>query len=70
MNQNSELGGSLVHRNVYELPGTQAPQRRRASTLHLVASHLNCWLLGTHPGAASGRYLDYYLNEFTFRFNW
>ena len=25
--------------------------------------------LGTHPGAVSPKYLDYYLDEFTFRFN-
>ena len=37
--------------------------------VHLVASHLKRWLLGTHQGAASGRHLDYYLDEFTFRFN-
>src|SRR5215472_17295431 len=27
------------------------------------------WLLGTHQGAVSGAHLDYYLDEFTYRFN-
>jgi len=27
------------------------------------------WLLGTHQGAVSPHHLDYYLDEFTFRFN-
>ena len=27
------------------------------------------WLLGTHQGAVSREHLDYYLDEFTFRFN-
>ena len=27
------------------------------------------WLLGTHQGAVSEKHLDYYLDEFTFRFN-
>lgn len=37
--------------------------------VHLVASLLKRWLLGTHQGAVSGKFLDYYLDEFTFRFN-
>ena len=34
-----------------------------------VASLLKRWLLGTHQGAVSAEHLDYYLDEFTFRFN-
>jgi transposase-like protein len=34
-----------------------------------VASLLKRWLLGTHHGAVRGSHLDYYLDEFTFRFN-
>ena len=37
--------------------------------VHRIASLLKRWLLGTHQGAVSGRYLDYYLDEYTFRFN-
>ncbi len=37
--------------------------------VHRVASLLKRWLLGTHQGAASREHLDYYLDEFTFRFN-
>ena len=36
---------------------------------HLVASLLKRWLLGTHQGAVSHEHLEYYLDEFTFRFN-
>jgi len=36
---------------------------------HRVASLLKRWLLGTHQGAVSKEHLDYYLDEFTFRFN-
>ena len=36
---------------------------------HRVASLLKRWLLGTHQGAVRHKYLDYYLDEFTFRFN-
>jgi transposase-like protein len=37
--------------------------------VHLVASHLKRWLLGTYQGGVSKEHLDYYLDEFTFRFN-
>jgi transposase-like protein len=49
-------------------------QRKEAAVellprVHRVASLLKRWLLGTHQGAVSPRHLDYYLDEFTFRFN-
>lgn len=37
--------------------------------VHRIASLLKRWLMGTHQGAISGDHLDYYLDEFTFRFN-
>jgi len=37
--------------------------------VHRVASLLKRWLLGTHQGAVRPQQLDYYLDEFTFRFN-
>ena len=37
--------------------------------VHRVAALLKRWLLGMHQGAVSGKQLDYYLDEFTFRFN-
>jgi transposase-like protein/ribosomal protein L37AE/L43A len=47
--------------------------KKRASQLlprvHRVVSLLKRWLMGTHQGAVSHEHLDYYLDEFTFRFN-
>lgn len=37
--------------------------------VHRIASLLKRWLLGTHQGAVRAEQLDYYLDEFTFRFN-
>ena len=34
-----------------------------------VAALLKRWLMGTHQGAVSHDHLDYYLDEYTFRFN-
>lgn len=42
---------------------------RQLPRVHRVASLLKRWLLGTHQGAVSLEHLDYYLDEFTFRFN-
>lgn len=50
-------------------------QRRQPEGVHLlpsvhrVVSLLKRWLLGTHQGAIHQAHLDYYLDEFTFRFN-
>lgn len=48
-------------------------QAQDASSLlpgvHRVASLLKRWLMGTHQGAVRHAHLDYYLDEFTFRFN-
>ena len=41
----------------------------RLPRVHQVASLVRRWLLGTYQGAASHRHLDYYLDEYTFRFN-
>jgi transposase-like protein len=37
--------------------------------VHQVVSLLKRWMLGTHQGAIGHEHLDYYLDEFTFRFN-
>jgi hypothetical protein len=37
--------------------------------VHRVISLLKRWRMGTHQGAVSQKHLDYYLDEFTFRFN-
>ena len=37
--------------------------------VNLIASLVKRWLLGTHQGAVQHSHLDYYLDEYTFRFN-
>lgn len=37
--------------------------------VHRVVSLLKRWLMGTHQGSVGYDHLDYYLDEFTFRFN-
>ena len=36
---------------------------------HRIASLLKRWLIGTYQGAVRSKHLDYYLDEYTFRFN-
>lgn len=47
---------------------TQSPSHL-LPRVHRVVSLLKRWLMGTHQGAVSIEHLDYYLDEFTFRFN-
>jgi len=37
--------------------------------VHLVVALYKRWLLGTHQGCIQVSHLDYYLDEYTFRFN-
>lgn len=83
--QESVASGSVIHmdgwRGYYgiETKGyihettVQRGKKERASDLlprvHRVISLLKRWLMGTHQGAVSHKHLDYYLDEFTFRFN-
>ncbi len=49
--------------------GAEDPAHVTMPGVHRVASLLKRWLLGTHQGAVQPKQLDYYLDEFTFRFN-
>ena len=51
------------------LTGNKKSASELLPLVHKVASLLKRWLLGTHQGAVSREHLDYYLDEFTFRFN-
>ena len=77
--------GSLVHtdgwmgyeplkRNGYRhritfLHGHATSPSQLLPHVHRVVSLLTRWLLGTHHGGVTHEHLDYYLDEFTFRFN-
>lgn len=49
--------------------GSGKTASRLLPRVHRVASLLKRWLLGTYQGRVSEEQLDYYLDEFTFRFN-
>jgi transposase-like protein len=53
----------------FVLLGSKTPAHEPLPGVHRVASLLKRCLLGTHHGAIDPRHLDYYLDEFTFRFN-
>jgi hypothetical protein len=36
---------------------------------HLIISLVKRWLLGTHHGAVREKHIQYYLDEYSFRFN-
>jgi transposase-like protein len=68
------LGYAPLDRNGYQhevtfLKGKKKTPSELLPRVHRVISLLKRWLLGTHQGAVSRKHLDYYLDEFTFRFN-
>jgi transposase-like protein len=63
------LSANGFHHKVTVVTGKKQSASNLLPRVHLVASLLKRWLLGTHQGAVSREHLDYYLDEFTFRFN-
>jgi transposase-like protein len=51
------------------LKGKKKTPSQLMPRVHRVISLMKRWLMGTHQGAVSHKHLDYYLDEFTFRFN-
>jgi len=51
------------------LSSSASPAHVSMPGVHQVASLVKRWMLGTHHGSFSPQHLDYYLDEFTFRFN-
>jgi transposase-like protein/transcription elongation factor Elf1 len=45
------------------------PAHVRMPGVHRIAALVKRWLLSTHQGSVSGKHLEYYLDEYTFRFN-
>ena len=63
------LKSSEYQHEVTYLKGNTKTASELLPRVHLVISHLKRWMMGTHQGAISHKHLDYYLDEFTFRFN-
>jgi transposase-like protein len=49
--------------------GSSIPAHETMPGVHRIASLLKRWLLGTYQGTVQPKQLDYYLDEYTFRFN-
>lgn len=67
-------GYDRIHKHGYTrekivLASSGDPAHVAMPGVHRIASLLKRWLLGTHQGAVSRKHLDYYLDEYTFRFN-
>jgi transposase-like protein len=57
------------HHKITFLRGRKESASDLLPRVHRVISLLKRWLMSTHQGAVSQEHLDYYLDEFTFRFN-
>lgn len=61
---------SLGYRHkVTFMKDVRGDDKKMLPRVHRVAALLKRWLLGTHQGAVQPHQLDFYLDEFTFRFN-
>jgi transposase-like protein len=65
----SQLSKSGYSHEKVVLSDTGNPAHVSMPGVHRIASLLKRWLLSTHQGSVSGKHLDYYLDEYTFRFN-
>jgi transposase-like protein len=65
----SPLQAKGYRHHIVFLKGREESASELLPRVHLVASLLKRWLLGTHQGGISREHLGYYLDEFTFRFN-
>ena len=63
------LDGLGYHHDRRYLRGSRKAAMDLLPRVHRVVSLFKRWLLGTHQGGISPEHLDYYLDEFTFRFN-
>jgi transposase-like protein len=63
------LAAAGYRRHVSVIGDGPDPAHEVMPRVHLVASLLKRWLVGTHQGGIQHQHLDYYLDEFTFRFN-
>jgi transposase-like protein len=66
LNAYRELAGYRHDRRVQRV---QPEGEHLLPRVHRVVALLKRWLLGTHQGARGHGHLDFYLDEFTFRFN-
>jgi len=57
-----------IHEKVV-LSDTGDPAHVSMPGVHRIAALIKRWLMSTHQGSFSGKHLDYYLDEYTFRFN-
>lgn len=51
------------------LSDTGDPAHVSMPGVHRIAALVKRWILSTHQGSVSGKHLEYYLDEYTFRFN-
>ena len=63
------LGKAGFKHRVSVITASADPAHVVMPRVHRVAALLKRWLLGTHQGGVKAHQLDYYLDEFTFRFN-
>ena len=65
----NELSKCGYRHKRFVLSDTGNPAHVSMPGVHRIAALLKRWLMSTHQGSVSKKHLDYYLDEYTFRFN-
>lgn len=65
----TDLGAKGFSHQITPIKGSGQFAHELLPRVHRVVSLLKRWLDGTHQGGVQPHHLDYYLDEFTFRFN-
>jgi len=65
----NEVSSKGYNHTVYKISGSGKTADELLPNVHLIISLVKRWLMGTHQGAASEKHLQYYLDEYSFRFN-
>jgi hypothetical protein len=63
------LTGYGFNHDRHVMLGSKVPAHEPLPGVHRIAALIQRWFLGTHQGAVAPGHVDYYLDEFTFRFN-
>ena len=64
------LGNSKIYTHeVKTIAGSGKEAHELLPHVHMVDSLVKRWIKGTHQGKISAKHLEYYLDEFAFRFN-
>ena len=65
----NQVAAKGYNHTIHKLSSSGQTAGELLPNVHIIISLVKRWLLGTHQGAASEKHLQFYLDEYSFRFN-